>query len=245
MLRAGLVIVAMLTLGGCEGAIDHRQGAGTRTTDPAATRSRFALPLPRPPDPPRRVPTRLAGGPLLLRVADPLPTREYGGAQTLHYALVFRLNRGALDFRSPSDPDNPDPVPGGAGTPVGDIVLDGARFLYDSAFGVLRDPRTGDDRDHCFSAELRREEEPVSGGDDRVQIAELDRLPAGAHVRVRIRPLDPKGQRSGRLGRSYTRRPAIREVRVATSPADPSMVRIADPAGRRALQRIGCTTADL
>jgi hypothetical protein len=155
--------MAALTLIGC-GHPAREVAAGRRTHDATSTAaktrddgsSRTPSRHTRPPHPPRSVPTRLVGGPVVLRVEGGEHPRG------MRYVLVFRLNRPYPKW--PKDPENrhgPAPLPRWADSALGNFAIDDFQFdfttaVFDFDASVAR---STPDRDNCFFGRIFRDVE--------------------------------------------------------------------------------------
>lgn len=192
----------------------------------------------RPPNPPRGVPTRLVGGPLVFRVSGGRVPNPYNDTPRLRYVLIYRLNRPRLRLpKNPHDREGPTPLPAGARTSLGNISLADLQFYYDYCWCFSSNPESGADQDNCFISEVR--------GDVPATVRLLDEIPLGGRVRVRIRPLTPKPGGGARLGPAYLRHPRLLPMRAKRDDAHLLYDQVASPGALRQLHRIGCSATFL
>jgi hypothetical protein len=230
-----LAVVAMV-LSGCGrpardvAAGDQTRDATSTTTTAATARRDGSRPTRRPdhpPNPPRSVPTRLVGGPVVLRVEGGEHPRG------MRYVLVFRLNRPYPKW--PKDPENrhgPAPLPRWADSALGNFAIDEFQFDFaDSVFNFDASvARSIPDRDNCFIGVIYRDvERPWI-------LPRLDAIPDGGRVRVRLRPLTPKRDGTPQYGRVYVRHPRIVRARVSGT----NYLTIRSPAALAVLRSTGC-----
>jgi hypothetical protein len=90
----------------------------------------------------------------------------------------------------------------------------------------MRSPVFRDRREHCFAG--------FFDTDFPQHLAALDMIALGERVWVKLRPTTPGANGVARLGRTYIRRPAMRETDYA----------LRDRHARRLLARIGCPAGD-
>lgn len=247
-MRIWPVVLGGLLLAGCGGSAQTSSPPGDEPAVPAITPrgsgSPVAAAVPRPPNPPSSVPTRLAGGPIVLRVV---------GARhrpLLRYVLIFRLNRPYPRWpRDPADPDGPAPLPGNAADPLGNFSIAGFEFDFSRSIFNL-DPVGRPDQDNCFSGNL-----DAGLPEDPGIIPRLDAIRDGGRVRVRLRPLTPTREGRPAYGPAYVRHPRIivthvrpydREVTGYRDRSTPGLyLKITSRGALRALKRMGCSATVL
>jgi hypothetical protein len=236
--------VGMSALLVCACGGDERGAAPVSVTVPARPLAPAAPAVARqpPPNPPRSVPTRLVGGPVLLRI------RGAVHAPRILYVVVFRLNRPHPRFpHDPSDRDGLVPLPDGAFEELGSYTVDDYAFAYpDSGIFDFDSPYGPPDTDNCFAGELTTDDRR----DHAATLQRLDALPDGAPVRVVLRPLTyASDATSPRFARRYVRHARVRTTRTKPftdapyldSPGNRGLyLRITSPGTLRALRRIGC-----
>ena len=196
-----IVVVGALLLGGCGGRADEHPQPGEEPAVPAISSprpQRSSTPARPPPDPPRGVPTRLVGAPIVLRVEG--ATHH----PLLRYVLIFRLNRPYPKWpKDPKDPDGPAPLPEGAAEPLGNYSIAG--FEFDFSRSIFNfDPVDQPDTDNCFFGRLDADMPESPDATPR-----LDAIPDGGRVRVRLCPLTPDRHGRPAYGPIYVRRPHI------------------------------------
>jgi hypothetical protein len=246
-MRFWLIVVGALLLGGCGGSAEDLSAPGDEPAVPAITSSHPASsagPTRPPPNPPPSVPTRLVGGPIVLRVEG--ATHR----PLMRYVLIFRLNRPYPTWpKDPEDPDGPAPLPEGAADPLGNYSIAG--FEFDFVRSIFNfDPFDQPDTDNCFSGNLN-----ADLPEDPSLIGRLDAIPDGGRVRVRLRPLTPDRRGRPADGPIYVRRPHIIPTRVkpydyeVTGYHDRSTpglyLKVTSRDALRALKRTGCSTTIL
>lgn len=201
------MVVGALLLGGCGGSAEDLPAPGDEPAVPAITSRHppsFTGPTRPPPNPPPSVPTRLVGGPIVLRVEG--ATHR----PLMRYVLIFRLNRPYPTWpKDPADPDGPAPLPEGAADPLGNYSIAG--FEYDFSRSIFDfDAVDQPDTDNCFSGNL-----DAGMSEDRNLIPRLDAIPDGGRSRVRLRALTPDRRGRPAYGPIYVRRPHVIATRVS------------------------------
>lgn len=231
-MRLRLAAMAVLLLCcGCGGAPTAQDTAERRppirqttTATPSDTGQRVA------PRPQRITPTRLVGGPIVLRVKG--ATHE----PLMRYVLIFRLNRPYPRWpKDPKDPDGPAPLPSGAALQLGNISINGFGFDFDRSIFSF-DPVKGADVDNCFFGRIDTDLPDV--------VRRLDKIPDGGRVRVRLHLLTAKPDGKPVWGRLYNRHPKMILTHVKPYTGirygDGLYLRIVSPAALAALTRAGC-----
>lgn len=210
---------------------DQPAASHTKTAAPSASQSRRRAQVRPPPNPPRSVPTRLVGGPIVLRVVG--DTLE----PFVRYTLIFRLNRPQQNWpKDPNNRDGPPPLPPGADDPLGNYEIAGFAFDFDYSIFSF-DPASADqpDRDNCFYGTISTDLP------DQSIIRKLDKIPDGGRVRVRLHPLTPKPDGKPKYGPVYVRHPQIIRAHVDGS----SYLQVLSIPALTALEHAGCSVTVL
>lgn len=246
MIRAGVghlgcaLAIAMIaaTASGCgpasrsRHAQDGNTSASQGQTSAKPDRTSNARPTDgaaKPPNPPRSIPTRLVGGPLVFRLQDALRPTPGDDTPQLRYVVVFRLNR-RITLPARLKNSRHGPYPPGAIGPFGNFSLNGERFLYDNPIYAFDPVDRTNDRDNCFLGEVRADDPSIHA---------LDKIPVGGHVTVRLRPLTPRAN-TAVLGITYLRHPPITSMRVRPDTETGYSNEVASRTAARQLAAIGC-----
>ena len=222
------LLLATIAISACGDSPERTSATTTQT--PALSTTSSTTSAQRHQRPPATVPTRLVGGPIVLRVKG--STHE----PLMRYVLIFRLNRPYPRWpKDPRDPDGPPPLPPGAALQLGNTSINGFEFDFERSIFNF-DPVKGADADNCFLGTIDTDLPDV--------VRRLDKIPNGGPVRVRLHLLTARPDGKPTWGRLYIRHP--RMLRTQVKPytgirySDGLYLRIVSGAALAALKRAGC-----
>ncbi len=160
----------------------------------------------------------------MFRVSNARRPTPGNGAPQLHYVLVFRLNRPKLRLKKRAP---------GALLYLGNFSIGGLKFLYDNPIFSF-DPIDGTpDRDNCFIGEVTSDVPSI--------VHQLNAIPLGTRVRVRLRPVTPGDGRGAVLGTAYVRHPRLLPMRVKADDTTGLEDQVQSRGALDEVRRIGCS----